>query len=101
MPHCKAIPTMLEMTKYSARPEANCEVKYPNISGIMRFMVLFMDACCGSDPAWACIDIFCCKYIVPPTRIGNTIGDGSGSARFSHRNRLCSGMISAKEATPV
>ena len=50
----------------------------------------FVDACFES--MLGIVVIFCMKNMEPPTRIGRTRGEGSGSARSSHRKELFKGI---------
>jgi hypothetical protein len=66
-------------------------VKNPNISGIIHSIIRFVDACLSSTDG--IVVIFCMTNMDPPTRIGITNGDGSGSARSIHRKELFIGMM--------
>jgi len=62
------------------------------MTGIIHSIILFIDACFGSvDPL---VIIFCCTHIEPPTRMGRSTLEGSGSERSSHRKPLFSGIAS-------
>ena len=65
-------------------------MKNPNISGIIHSIILLVDACRSS--AEGIVVIFCMTHMDAPTRTGITNGDGSGSARFIHRNDELMGM---------
>ena len=87
---CMAMPTMLEITQYSAKPLGKFSVKKPNIAGIIHSIMRFVDAWRSS--AVGIVVIFCITNMDAPTRTGITNGDGSGSAKSIHRKRLSSGI---------
>lgn len=62
------------------------------MTGIIQSIILFIDACLGSvDPL---VIIFCCTHIEPPTRMGRSTLEGSGSERSSHRKPSFNGIAS-------
>ena len=65
-------------------------MKNPNISGIIHSIILLVDACRSS--AEGIVVIFCMTHMDAPTRTGIINGDGSGSARFIHRNAELMGI---------
>ena len=67
-------------------------MKNPNIAGIIQSIILLVEACRASAVGIAVI--FCMTHIDAPTRIGITIGDGSGCARSIHKKLLSIGMTS-------
>ncbi len=82
------IPTTLETIQYRASPLGNCNVKNPNISGIIHSIIRFVDACLGS--AAGIMVIFCMAHMDTPTRMGRSIG--LGTARSRPRNVLSMGI---------
>ena len=64
-------------------------MKKPNITGIIHSIILFVDSWVSLVAGM--VVIFCISHIDAPTRMGRTMGDGSGSAKFSQRNLLSRG----------
>ena len=57
--------------------------------GIIHSIMVWLDCCLGSGEG--VMVIFCWTQVEAATRIGNMTGEGSGSPRFSHRNRSLRG----------
>ena len=57
--------------------------------GIIQSIMVWLDCWRGSGEG--VIVIFCCTQVDAATRIGSTMGEGSGSPRFNQRNLSFSG----------
>ena len=67
-------------------------MKKPSINGIIHNIMRLVDACRSSMAG--IVVIFCWAQVVAATKMGMMKGEGSGSARFIHRNPLFRGTVS-------
>ena len=87
------IPTTLETIQYRASPLGNCNVKNPNINGIIHSIMRLVDSWRAS--AAGMVVIFCIRNIDAPTKTGSTKGSEEScddAPRSIHRKWLSIGM---------
>ena len=79
------MPIKLETIQYRGRPLGHCREKKPRNMGIIQSIIFWLDCWRGSGDG--AMVIFCCTKVDAATSRGIIIGEGSGSPKFSQRNR--------------
>ena len=69
---------MLENNIYIAKPEGNCQVKTPNMIGIIHNIIWLVWRCLGALDCT--VVIFCINHIDPPTITGRAKFHGTTAA---------------------